>query len=87
MIEPLLSVPLWFNKTIGTTFDVQLSKSGYNYVSDLVHSVEIEKMADPSELLTAHKLSILKHKLELKTKKLFMKESEKKQSSFTPSKP
>ena len=42
MIEPLLSVPLWFNKTSGTKFDVLLSKSGYNYVSDLVHSVEIE---------------------------------------------
>ena len=33
--ESLLSIPLWFNRGLGTTFDHELSKQGYNYFKDV----------------------------------------------------
>ena len=33
--ENILSLPLWYNKFLGTQFNLQLSKAGYNYLKDL----------------------------------------------------
>ena len=38
--ESVMSIPLWHNKILGTSFDSQLSKEGYNYVSDLFYTYE-----------------------------------------------
>ena len=36
-LEALLSTPLWFNSQLGTKFDARLSKSGFNYIRDIVY--------------------------------------------------
>ena len=33
----MLSMPLWYNSMLGTKFDVQLSRSGFNYLRDIVY--------------------------------------------------
>ena len=33
--ENILSLPIWYNKLLGTKFHLQLSKAGYNYLRDL----------------------------------------------------
>ena len=31
-------MPIWFNKHLNTTFNVQLSKAGYNHIKDLYNN-------------------------------------------------
>ena len=35
-----MSISLWFNKMLGTTFDPQLSRLGFNYIADLFYNKE-----------------------------------------------
>ena len=37
-VENILSMPIWFNKHLNTTFNVQLSKAGYNHIKDLYNN-------------------------------------------------
>ena len=34
-LENMLSIPIWYNKFLGTKFNVKLSRAGYNYLKDL----------------------------------------------------
>ena len=34
-LENILSVPLWYNKVLGTKLNIKLSRAGYNYLWDL----------------------------------------------------
>ena len=34
-MENFLSIPLWFNKTLKTSFDTEISQAGFNFIKDL----------------------------------------------------
>ena len=34
-IENIISIPIWFNRTLKTTFDIEISRAGFNYIKDL----------------------------------------------------
>ena len=36
--ETILSMPIWFNKHLNTTFNIPLSKAGYNHIKDLYNN-------------------------------------------------
>ena len=36
--EQILSMPIWFNKYLNTSFDESISKAGFNYVKDIFPS-------------------------------------------------
>ena len=63
--EANMSIPLWYNKMLETSFDAKLSKLGYNYISDLFnHS------AYQNDFLVANKVLHLKNKLNHQVRKL-----------------
>ena len=76
-VEATLSTPLWFIKLIGSTFDINLSKSGYNYISDITQRKLNVVMSDPSELLNVNKALVLKDKLHTQIRNLIMKNVDK----------
>ena len=41
--EALMSFHLWHNSMLGTTFDADLSKSGFNYICDLHQRTELSE--------------------------------------------
>ena len=72
-VESALSVPLWFNKMIGTTYDGQLSKAGYNYISDIIRKEQNVSRLCPSELMIYNKVILLKSKIDPQIKKKIIK--------------
>ena len=34
-IENFLSIPIWFNRTLKTKFDTEISKAGFNFIKDI----------------------------------------------------
>ena len=76
-VESALSVPLWFNKMIGTTYDGQLSKAGYNYISDIIRKEQNVSRLCPSELMNDNKVILLKSKIDPQIKKKIIKNKDK----------
>ena len=60
LLEPYMSVPIWFNKSLGTKFDVDISQAGFDCIKDLFPS---NQQTTGSNRLSAYKnrklLSIL----------------------------
>ena len=50
IVENILSLPLWYNKFLGTKFNVKLSKLGYNYLRDFYKEGALMKQVDLSHL-------------------------------------
>ena len=75
--ESLVSAPLWFNKMLGTTFDVKLSKAGYNYVSDIIRREQNVPRLSPSEIMNKNKVTVLKNKLDPHIRKMIVKNMDK----------
>ena len=34
-MDNIISIPIWFNRTLKTKFDIEISKAGFNFVKDL----------------------------------------------------
>ena len=66
--ESIISTPLWFNKMLGTTFDSQLSKLGFNFVADLYYNNKRVKEKISKDVMINTKLLNLKNKLDSRTK-------------------
>ena len=60
-----MSIPLWYNKILKTNFDANLSKLGYNYISDLFNQNDSQR-----DFLVANKVLLLKNKLEHNIRKM-----------------
>ena len=75
--EAVISFPLWFNKMIGTNFDAQLSKSGYNFVSDLFYNNIRENCTTANDVIIKKKISNLKNKLDQSIKNIIIENSNK----------
>ena len=75
--ETIMSIPLWYNKDLGTSFDASLSKLGVNYISDVVKWKEEEQCIQVSDVLLAKKVLLLKNKLTPKIRDLVSKNSNK----------
>ena len=41
-VEACMSIPVWFNKMLGTNFDAKISKMGINYLRDLFYYKNLE---------------------------------------------
>ena len=63
-----MSISLWFNKMLGTTFDSQLSKLGFNFVADLYYNNKRVKEKISKDVMINTKLLNLKNKLDSRTK-------------------
>ena len=59
-VEQLLSMPLWFNKFMDTSFDETISKAGYNYIKDLF---PLGKLLEINTIETFNLNLLEKHKL------------------------
>ena len=60
-LENTLSIPIWFNRHLQTTFDVELCRAGFNFIKDFFPSNQLIEMND-NKLITlrATKLRLLK---------------------------
>ena len=47
-LEHILSIPIWYNVSLNTQFDVELSRAGFNFVKDLFPSTQLIGLDDPS---------------------------------------
>ena len=62
-----MSIPLWFNRMLGTTFDPQLSRLVFNYIADLFYNKERVKEKISRDIIINTKLVNLKNKLDSRT--------------------
>ena len=46
-LEHILSIPIWYNVSLNTQFDVELSRAGFNFVKDLFPSTQLICLDDP----------------------------------------
>ena len=63
-IESLLSVPIWFNSMLGSKFNIQMSKLGFNYIKDIVYyKYKPTPFLEPDKQLIARDINISKEKI------------------------
>ena len=46
-VENMLSIPIWYNAQLGTKFDVELSRAGFNFIKDLFPNTELLTLNEP----------------------------------------
>ena len=80
--ESVISIPLWFNKMLDTNFDAQLSKIGYNYVSDLFRN-NVNETYTTTDMIINSKIAHLKSKIDPRIKNMIL-ENIKKESIIYP---
>ena len=70
-LENTLSIPIWFNRHLNTTFDVELSRAGFNFIRDLFPSNQLIELNDTRLMtLRATKLRLIKKNLTYNTRVL-----------------